>query len=258
MKASKTLDSGEKELTPSELYGKFLERCMENFHIIIKIPDDTDDMKSLCRTYPEFLNKSVVCYFNQWPEDALQKSAEMVFEELTVSREERKSIITSSREFYLEARKAAEIVNKEMNQKIEISPVSYITFIRFFSELFQKKQLEVSSKKKSYDDIISKYESIQAEIVELETDLQDLDNQIEGLDKEHENIQEKVDSENIKLNSLMKALDEEAVLVDNERVKMNAVKETCDKEFREINQKIIDCTQNIKVSKYVHELLYWF
>ena len=102
---------GEKELTPSELYTKFLERSMENFHMVVKVPSDTNDMRNLCRTYPEFLAKSVVCHFPEWPDDALMKSAEMIFEDLSVSREERKAIIQCGKDFYQQAKKVASEVN---------------------------------------------------------------------------------------------------------------------------------------------------
>ena len=39
LKATKS--EGEKELSPAELYNKFLERCMKNFHMVTKLPSDT-------------------------------------------------------------------------------------------------------------------------------------------------------------------------------------------------------------------------
>ena len=176
-----TKSEGDKELSPAELYNKFLERCMKNFHMVTKLPSDTQvcplpsqlcynlqDMRQLCRTYPEILTKSIVCHFSEWPDDALQKSAEMIFEDLSVTREERKSIIQCGKEFYHHSKVAAKEVNKKDSHHIEISPAAYLTFIKFFRSLFQKTQSEVAQRKKQYEDVLKKYEAIQAEIVELE------------------------------------------------------------------------------------------
>ena len=91
LKANKL--EADKELTPSELYSRFIERCMKNFHMIFKFPSSGESFRNMIRTYPEFLNKSVVCHFTEWPDDALQKAAEIIFEDLPVTREQRKIII---------------------------------------------------------------------------------------------------------------------------------------------------------------------
>ena len=244
LKATKS--EGEKELTPAELYNKFLERCMDNFHMVTKLPSDTLDMRNLCRTYPEFLARGVVCYFAEWPDDALQKSAEMIFEDLSVTREERKAIIQSGKEFYHHAKEKAKEVNSLHGHHIEISPASYLTFIKFFKNLFQSTQTEVAGRKKQYEDILKKYEAIQNEIQELEGELVELGTQSQKLEEEFTVIQEKIDKESVVLEGYDKALKEEAKLVEAERGKLAVIREDCEKEFREILQRITECVTAIK------------
>ena len=229
---------GEKELTPSELYTKFLERSMENFHMVVKVPSDTNDMRNLCRTYPEFLAKSVVCHFPEWPDDALMKSAEMIFEDLSVSREERKAIIQCGKDFYQQAKKVAAEVNKKHGHRIEVSPASYVTFIKFFRTLFQNTQTTQNSQKKQYEDVLKKYEAIQAEIAELESELVELGTQTGQLDDELGVIDDKLSAESVVLGRLSDALEEERKEVEKERAKLAVVKEDFDKEFREVLARI--------------------
>ena len=229
---------GEKELTPSELYTKFLERSMENFHMVVKVPSDTNDMRNLCRTYPEFLAKSVVCHFPEWPDDALMKSAEMIFEDLSVSREERKAIIQCGKDFYQQAKKVAAEVNKKHGHRIEVSPASYVTFIKFFRTLFQNTQTTQNSQKKQYEDVLKKYEAIQAEIAELESELVELGTQTGQLDDELGVIDDKLSAESVVLGRLSDALEEERKEVEKERAKLAVVKEDFDKEFRDVLARI--------------------
>ena len=239
----------DKELTPSELYTKFLERCMQNFHMVFKLPwrqKDTEVVRNLCRTFPEFLNKSTVCFFNQWPDDALQKAAEMIFEDLPVTREQRKIIINSSKEFYLLSKEKADKMRECLGHKIEISPSSYMTNIKFFGQLYQSKFAEVTQKKKSYENIINKYESIQKEIEELTSDLEDIAQQSIQLDEDFKNIQVKIDEEKERLKILAQALKEEGEKVDIEQEKLNVIQENVDKEFRETLRQITDCVATLK------------
>lgn len=203
-------------------------------------------MRELCRTYPEILTKSMVCYFSEWPDDALQKSAEMIFEDLSVTREERKTIIQCGKEFYHHAKVAAKEVNKKDSHHIEISPAAYLTFIKFFRSLFQKTQAEVAQRKKQYEDVLKKYEAIQAEILELERELVELGTQMGQLDDEFGVIQDKINAETLVMEGLAKALEEEAKEVDREKVKLAVIREDCDKEFRDILQRVSECATAIK------------
>lgn len=230
----------DKELTPAELYSRFIKRCMTNFHMVFKL-EEGKQFDHLIRTYPEFQNKSVLCYFTEWPDDALQKSAELIFEDLPVSRELRRDIIQFSKEFYFIAKQKALDLRTERGQNIEISPSSYLGFIRFFSELYQNKHSEVSYQRKNYDGAIMKYDAIQSEIETLETDLVDLESQAVTLKEELQSIEEKREKEGVKLQQLTEDLVEEEKKVAVEQGKLDEIQEDVDKEFRPVLKKFEDC-----------------
>ena len=235
-----------KELSPSELYSKFITRCMTNFHMVFKLQSDDDQFRNLIRIYPEFLNKSVLCYFTEWPDDALQKAADMIFEDLPVSRDQRKIITNFSKEFYFSAKERSRKINEISGHKISLSPSSYISFIKFFSQIYQTKHAEVSQMKKTYEGAISKYENIEKEIEDLETDLADLKSQMDQLDEEHVLLQEKIDKEAGQLEIVMKDLKEEEGRVAVEQGKLDEIQENVDKEFRPVLKKIEECVSAIK------------
>ena len=235
----------DKELSPSELYSRFINRCMTNFHMIFKLQSNNDKFRNLIRIYPEFLNKNVLCYYTEWPDDALQKSAEMILEDLSVNRDQRKIIINLAKEFYFFSKERAKILQESLGHNIEISPSSYIGFVRYFNQLYQSKQNEVSSMKKSYEGAIAKYENIESEIETLENDLEDLKNQTTQLDEEDTLIQDKIDNEVIKLEELTIALKEEEKKVAIEQGKLDEIQENVDKEFRDVLKKIEECVSNV-------------
>ena len=236
----------DKELTPAQLYSRFIKRCMTNFHMIFKMPKEKNVFNDLIRIYPEFLNKSVLCYTDEWPEDALQKSAEIIFEDLPVTREQRKIIIATAKEYYLFSKQKVKELESTFGHRIEISPSSYIGFLKFFYQLYQSKLTEVTQMKKSYEGAIGKYETIQTEIDTLETDLEDLKSQSEQLNEEFQSLEKNSFAENEKLKELTKSLKEEEGKVAIEQEKLDEIKEGVDKEFRDVKKKIEECVAVLK------------
>ena len=236
----------DKELTPAQLYSRFIKRCMTNFHMIFKMPKEKNIFNCLIRIYPEFLNKSVLCYYDEWPDDALQKSAEIIFEDLPVTKEQRKIIISTAREFYLFSKQKVKEMELTLGHRIEISPSSYMGFLKFFYQLYQRKLNDVTQMKKSYEGAIAKYETIQTEIETLENDLEDLKNQSEQLNEEFQTLETNSSTENEKLKELTKSLKEEEEKVAIEQGKLDEIKEDVDKEFRDVIKKIEDCVVALK------------
>ena len=236
----------DKELTPAQLYSRFVDRCMTNFHMIFKMPKEKNFFNCLIRIYPEFLNKSVLCYSEEWPDDALQKSAEIIFEDLPVTREQRKIIISSAKEFYFFSKQKIKEMQSTLGHRIEISPSSFMNFVKFFYQLYQRKLNDVTQMKKSYEGAIAKYETIQMEIDTLEGDLEDLKNQSEQLNEEFQILEKKSCTENTKLKELTESMKEEEGKVLIEQGNLDEIKEDVDKEFREVLKKIDDCVTVLK------------
>ena len=236
----------EAELTPTELYQKFKERCKANFHIILKVSLHTNIFTLICRKYPKILDSSTVCLFKQWPEDALKKASELFFEEIPISRDERNSIIACMIAIYDEILSITNKINTMSKHGIEVTPSSFIACIKYFSYLFQQQLSHFTNQKKLFDDIILKFDWIRKEIENLARDIADIHNQVKELDIAYTDLEKKTEEEKNTLHLYEKESLEEEKKVQNEQKVLNGVREICENEFREINGKIEECLKVLK------------
>jgi dynein heavy chain len=240
----------EAELSPSQLYGKFVQRCRANLHFIIKLPLNNDTLRHLAREYPELLNSSTVCMLDQWPEDALQKASEILFEELPISRDERKSIISCMKEIYIDATKKAGNINAKTKHKIEITPSSFMTCINFFKSKYLTEMGNINANKKTFEDVLAKYEWIGTEIIEIGKEIEDLESHMQQLHQEYDNQETQNVQETTRLHDLILDLDNEEGKVKEEQYKLDCIRETCEKEFRDVNSKLSDCIDYLKACSF--------
>ena len=243
LKESKEL---EEELSPSELYSKFVQRCRANLHFIAKLPLNDDTLRLLAREYPELLNSFTVCTLDQWPEDALQKAAEILFEDLPISRDERRSIISCMKDVYCEARNKAVVINATTKHKVDITPSSFMTCIKFFKHMYLAEIGNINNRKKNYEDVLAKYDWIDTEIIDIGKEIEDLEVNMKQLDKEYENFDVQNCQETNRLNDLILDLENEELKVKEEENKLDEIRETCEKEFRDVNTKLSECITFLK------------
>ena len=234
----KEINASETELTPAELFSKFKERCKENFHIIMKISLNSKMISQTSQMYPKILDSCSVIVFQQWPDDALQKAAELHFEELPINREERKSVISCMKEIYGEILKIKALNPNEVYNKVEITPSSYLECIKYFSHLFQEQLTLSTNKKKSYEDIIHKFEWIGKEIENLANDIKEIQEQNISLDESVIELTNQKEIESKILEEYTKDMLVEEEKYNAEVKVLNGYIKIVDDEFVEIKQKI--------------------
>ena len=236
----------EAELSPAQLYEKFKERCRANLHIIMKISLKSNLTTMISRKYPKILDASTVCVFKQWPDDALQKASESFFEELPVSREERKNLISCMKEIYYEMLLAAKKTNESSNHCIEITPSSFLACTKYFANLFQAQLAKITSRKKALDDIINKYDWIKTEISKMEEDIAEIYSQEEQLDIAFKDLEIQITEENLVLKKYEEQFKVEEEKLLKEQIALDGVREICENEFKEVNGKISNCITYLK------------
>ena len=242
----KEINASETELTPAELFSKFKERCKENFHIIMKMSLNAEMISNTSQKYPKILDSCSVAVFKQWPDDALQKAAELHFEELPINREERKSVISCIKEIYIEILKIKATSVSEVYDNVEITPSSYLDCIKYFSSLFQSQLAVLTTKKKSYEEIVEKFEWIGKEIENLTNDIKEIQEQSVALDESVVDLTKQKDKENEILDGYTKEMLVEEEKYNAEVIVLNGYIKIVEDEFVEIKQKIKEYLGTLK------------
>ncbi|KAJ8968034.1 hypothetical protein NQ317_017171 [Molorchus minor] len=67
----------EVELTPLALYNYFIERVRSNLHVALCMSPIGDSFRVRCRMFPSLINCCTIDWFQNWPDDALERVANM-------------------------------------------------------------------------------------------------------------------------------------------------------------------------------------
>lgn len=81
------------EKTPSELYEIFVEISKVKIHVLLNYNYDNKKAIKMLRTHKSILSNATIINLRRWPRDALQKSAELIFEEVNADRNAKKTVM---------------------------------------------------------------------------------------------------------------------------------------------------------------------
>ena len=91
------------EMTPSALYEIFIDISRVKIHVIINYDHNDEDAKRMLRMHKSIFTESTQLNLKTWPDDALKKSADIMFEEVNADRNAKKVVTGIGQNIYQEA-----------------------------------------------------------------------------------------------------------------------------------------------------------
>jgi len=108
------------EFTPLSLFNFFVNRCRENLHIVLAMSPIGDAFRNRLRQFPSLINCCTIDWFQvssyysttpcvmltlqAWPEDALEMVAKNFLQDIEMSDDERKSVVSICKYFHQSTR----------------------------------------------------------------------------------------------------------------------------------------------------------
>lgn len=71
--------------TKDAIYGTYIERVRDNFHIILSMSPVGDSLRIRCRKFPSLVNCCTLDWFDSWPEEALLSVSQRFLSHVTES-----------------------------------------------------------------------------------------------------------------------------------------------------------------------------
>lgn len=99
---------------------------------------------------------AIVFRFTAWPDDALQSTAENFLADVDMSDELRKSAGAMCMQFHSGVRTLTTRYAAEAKRHFYITPTSYLQLLNAYKTLYAKKNYEVSSAKRRYENGLEK------------------------------------------------------------------------------------------------------
>lgn len=200
------------DISADEVFSFFVHRCRQNLHIIISFNCVESKLRHSIRQYPSLLTCCTVDLFSAWPDIALEMIAVKFLATLELTDDLRTAVVDAGKYFHATALEHIDLYRHESNNMVYVSSASYLEFIRCFTRLFVKKQIEIRSAKSRYEiglktllQAAKAVESMQCELNELQPRLRAMAVDCQKMTKEIElkTIEASVLSEQVKRDELV-------------------------------------------------------
>ena len=187
--------------TKLNLYGQFISRVKANLHLVICMSPVGDAFRNRLRMFPSLVNCCTIDWFTAWPEEALISVAET---QLSIdfgedaAEDAMSSIIKMCGNIHQSVENKSALYLEEMNRHNYVTPTSYLELLKAINALCSKKQGEISIAIKRLQNGLDKLNSTNKQVSELQQMLKDKQPVLESTLKEVAEQQVVIDVEKAK------------------------------------------------------------
>ncbi|KAJ8964394.1 hypothetical protein NQ317_006775 [Molorchus minor] len=191
-------EAGKKvELTPLALYNYFIERVRSNLHVALCMSPIGDSFRVRCRMFPSLINCCTIDWFQNWPDDALERVANMFLTQAGLSVEMVAQCTSICKQFHVTVQEASDKFFREQKRKTYITPTSYLELIQTFKNLYALKVDQITMQRNRYEVGLEKLQFAAGQVSVMQDELtsaeSELASQMETLNAKRAQLQEVAD-----------------------------------------------------------------
>jgi len=154
-------------VTHEELFGFFMERVMQNLHIVLCMSPVGEAFRERTRMFPGLVNCCTINWFNDWPVDALKEVAAKQLQDSEMDFKIKDDLCEIFGMIHASTVAMADDMFKSIKRKMYVTPTNYIEFLRFF-------KLLMVEKKREFDAKVSKLRGGLTKLAETEVQVRDM------------------------------------------------------------------------------------
>ncbi|KAK2157592.1 hypothetical protein LSH36_188g04054 [Paralvinella palmiformis] len=216
------------ELTPLNMYNKFVERIRRNLHLVLAMSPIGDAFRNRMRMFPSLINCCTIDWFKAWPEDALELVAHKFLDDVEMSQEVREETVIMCKHFHQTIRALSERYFETMRRRNYVTPTSYLELIKTFKNLLGKKRLELLTHKDRYVVGLEKLEFSESQIAVMQIELQELQPKLIETSRETEELISIIEKETIEVEAVRKVVQIDEDEANNRAMEAKAIKDDCE------------------------------
>ena len=218
--------------TNDEIYQYFIDKVRENLHVVLCFSPIGDTFRTRARRFPALVNSTVIDWFQNWPESALESVADQKLKEAEIEDEEvRKAIVKFMPESFKVVNKAALQVYEKERRFIYNTPKSFLELIGLYCSMLKEKKKTLEDDKYNYEKGLSKLVKTKTEVNELEANL-----------KENQKV---VDSKKAEADKVAEVVGAEKLIVEEENRKAKEKRDICTKIKAQVEKQQKSCQEDV-------------
>jgi len=183
------------ELTSLELFAFFVSRCRDNLHVILTVSSETfsETFRERARNFPSLINCCEIDWFQDWPDDTLEKVAQKFLSKTDLEEKERQACVDIFKYFHVSSANLSQKFHQKMGFQTYVTPTSYKQMVSGFIDILMNKRKEVMTNKNQCVHGLEKLANAESQVNTLRQDLVLLQKKLDMNPAKNENLKKEID-----------------------------------------------------------------
>ncbi|XP_030747452.1 dynein heavy chain 3, axonemal isoform X2 [Sitophilus oryzae] len=227
-------ETGKKvEPTPLALYNFFIERVKQNLHIALCFSPIGDAFRMRCRMFPSLINCCTIDWFQNWPDDALERVATMFLSQTHIEKEMTDKCVSMCKEFHVSVQNTAVKFFREQKRRTYITPTSYLELIQTFINLFAKKVDQIKLQINRYETGLEKLGFAAGQVGLMQDELHALQPKLIVASAKTEKLMIKIEQDTVVVEKQKEVVAADEALANEAAAAAQAIKDDCESDLSE-------------------------
>ncbi|KAK5645094.1 hypothetical protein RI129_006394 [Pyrocoelia pectoralis] len=216
------------DISPMAVFAYFIKRTREKLHIVLCFSPIGSLFRLRLRLYPSLINCCTIDWFEDWPEDALEKVAETWISDINLDQSVKEAVIVACKYFHVYARKVSAEFFAETFHKSYITSASYLELIKIFTDLTNQKQYELMAAKKRYVVGLDKLQFAAEQIFEMQLNLEAFQPELKLMSEKATQMMEQIATETIEVERASALVRKDEEIANSQAAEAQALKAECE------------------------------
>ncbi|OAJ37962.1 hypothetical protein BDEG_21931 [Batrachochytrium dendrobatidis JEL423] len=226
-------DNSKIDTSPVGLYNSFISKCKENLHIVLCMSPIGDAFRNRLRMFPSLVNCCTIDWFQVWPEDALEIVATKFLEDVELSDQVRKSVVTMCKRFHTDTRVLSGKFYDALRRHNYVTPTSYLELIQTYKQLLTNNRTKVDSQRIRYEVGLDQLASAAAQVGTMQIELNSLQPELINTQKETDKIMEVIQRESVEVEKKRELVKIDEEVANQMAGEAKAMKDECEADLAE-------------------------
>ncbi|KAJ8963034.1 hypothetical protein NQ314_005606 [Rhamnusium bicolor] len=227
-------DSGRKiEPTPLALYNFFIERVRSNLHVALCMSPIGDAFRVRCRMFPSLINCCTIDWFQDWPDDALERVAHMFLSQTGIGDEMTELCVSICKHFHVTVQEVSLRFFTEQRRKTYITPTSYLELIQTFKSLYELKVGQITMQRNRYETGLEKLDFAAGQVGIMQDELHDLQPKLIVASAKTEKLMIKIEQDTVVVEKQKEIVGADEALANEAAAAAQAIKDDCESDLSE-------------------------
>ena len=226
-------EGGKNDISQAGLYTLFVDRCKQNFHVVLCMSPIGDSFRNRLRMFPSLVNCCTIDWFQAWPDDALTAVASRFLEDVEMEDNVRKSVVMMCRHFHQGTRKLSEKLFAMLRRNNYVTPTSYLELIRTYKDLLGRRRNDINTAKTRYEVGLEKLAFAASQVATMQIDLEKLKPVLIKTSEEVAQMLINIQKESVQVEKTRETVRADESIANEKATKAKAMKDDCERDLSE-------------------------